>query len=235
MMILQGAHGQRLALQQLDPFGGGLGAGDGGEVRHAALERAAADRERVQVRAEALRRVDHHGDLPALNRVDAVRAALGDLVDRLDLQAVLRADTRPCRCVATSVKPARARRCAVGSTAALSSSRTLMKTAPLGRQDRAGGDLRLGEGGAEGRVDAHHLAGRLHLRAEQRVDAGELGEREHRLLHRDVRRNDLRGEAEVVAACWPTMTRAASLASGTPMALLTNGTVREARGFTSRM
>ena len=31
------------------------------------------------------------------------------------------------------------------------------------------------------------------------------------------------------------MTFAASLASGTPMALLTNGTVREARGFTSRM
>ncbi len=29
------------------------------------------------------------------------------------------------------------------------------------------------------------------------------------------------------------MTLAASLASGTPMALLTKGTVREARGFTS--
>ena len=31
------------------------------------------------------------------------------------------------------------------------------------------------------------------------------------------------------------MTRAASLASGTPIALLTNGTVREARGLTSSM
>ena len=32
----------------------------------------------------------------------------------------------------------------------------------------------------------------------------------------------------------PAMTRAASLASGTPVALLTNGMVREARGLTSR-
>src|SRR5208282_4016181 len=33
---------------------------------------------------------------------------------------------------------------------------------------------------------------------------------------------------------FPAMTFAASLASGKPIALLTNGTVREARGFTSR-
>ena len=32
---------------------------------------------------------------------------------------------------------------------------------------------------------------------------------------------------------WPAITRAAALASGTPVALETNGTVREARGFTS--
>ena len=36
---------------------------------------------------------------------------------------------------------------------------------------------------AEVGVDAHHLAGGLHLRAEHRVDAGELDEREDRLLH----------------------------------------------------
>ncbi|OQC72545.1 MAG: hypothetical protein BWX45_00878 [Deltaproteobacteria bacterium ADurb.Bin002] len=32
----------------------------------------------------------------------------------------------------------------------------------------------------------------------------------------------------------PSMTRVASFASGTPMALLTKGTVRDARGLTSR-
>ena len=31
----------------------------------------------------------------------------------------------------------------------------------------------------------------------------------------------------------PAITRAATFASGTPVALLTNGTVRDARGFTS--
>ena len=34
---------------------------------------------------------------------------------------------------------------------------------------------------------------------------------------------------------WPIITRAASFASGRPMALLTNGAVREARGLASRM
>ena len=35
------------------------------------------------------------------------------------------------------------------------------------------------------------------------------------------------------ASVWPTMQRAAILASGRPVALETKGTVREARGFTS--
>ena len=37
-----------------------------------------------------------------------------------------------------------------------------------------------------------------------------------------------------LASDWPTMQRAAILASGSPVALETNGTVREARGLTSR-
>ena len=36
------------------------------------------------------------------------------------------------------------------------------------------------------RVEAHHLAGRLHLRAEHGIDAGEAGEREHGFLHADM-------------------------------------------------
>ncbi|MNV93875.1 hypothetical protein D3C71_1886110 [compost metagenome] len=35
------------------------------------------------------------------------------------------------------------------------------------------------------------------------------------------------------ASVWPAMQRAATLASWMPVALLTKGTVREARGFTS--
>ena len=59
---------------------------------------------------------------------------------------------------------------------------------PVGRQHRAGGQLGLVERPPERAVDAHHLAGRAHLRAERRVDLGEPGERQHRLLDGDRRR-----------------------------------------------
>ena len=52
---------------------------------------------------------------------------------------------------------------------------------------------------------------------------GELDEGEHRLLHGDVRDLALLGEAELARASRPSITRVASLASGTPMALDTNG------------
>jgi hypothetical protein len=67
---------------------------------------------------------------------------------------------------------------------------------------------------------------------EQRVHARELHEREHRLLHREVSRHHLLGEAQL-GELRPAITSAASFASGTPIALDTKGTVREARGFTS--
>ncbi len=101
-------------------------------------------------------------------------------------------------------------------------------------QSAARGHLALGEGGGERRVDPHHLAGRPHLRAEHDVHAGELGEREDALLHRDVRRLDLGRDPLLVQRLWPTITRAATFARFRPVALETNGTVREARGLTSR-
>jgi hypothetical protein len=51
----------------------------------------------------------------------------------------------------------------------------------LGRT-RARAQLALGEGDLERTVDAHHLAGRAHFRAQHRVHSGETGEREHGLL-----------------------------------------------------
>ena len=54
------------------------------------------------------------------------------------------------------------------------------------RQLRAGRGLGLRERGREVGRDAHHLAGGAHLRAEQRVGAGEAVERQHGLLDRDV-------------------------------------------------
>ncbi len=56
----------------------------------------------------------------------------------------------------------------------------------LTRQFDAGAELRLGKGQREIRVEADDFAGRAHFRAEQRVDAGEAGEREDRFLDGDV-------------------------------------------------
>ncbi len=70
-----------------------------------------------------------------------------------------------------------------------------------------------------------------------RVGVGEAVERQHRLLDRDVvaarpaRRS--RPSSRSSASVAPTITRAATLASGTPVALATNGTVRLARGLAS--
>jgi hypothetical protein len=91
---------------------------------------------------------------------------------------------------------------------------------------------RLDKGLAEGLAHAHHLAGGLHLGPEDGVHTRELDEREHRFLDAEVRRRHL-GVMPCAPATGPTMQRAATLASWMPVALLTNGTVREARGLTS--
>ena len=54
-------------------------------------------------------------------------------------------------------------------------------------------ELAFDESFAEGLAHAHHLAGGLHLRAEDGVHARELDEGEHRFLDAEVRRCDLLG------------------------------------------
>ena len=62
-------------------------------------------------------------------------------------------------------------------------------------QPVAGRQRRLGEGFAETVTHPHDFAGGLHLRAEYGIDAGELVEREHRLLDADDLRDQLLGES----------------------------------------
>ena len=123
------------SLQILDALGGGGGAGDGGEVRHPALERGAAQRERVLVRAAALRRVDDELDLRRRGwrrrRAGCRPATLLIVVDR---HARARAGTPPCRAWRPARSPQRASRCATGTSAALSASCTLRNTVPVERQ-----------------------------------------------------------------------------------------------------
>ena len=161
-----------------------------------------------------------------------------------------RPSRRPCRprsralsstaavpAVAAIEKPSSANRRAATRPASLSRSASDRKTVPLLRQRVARAGLALGERHAERAVDAHHLAGRAHLRPEHRVDVGEAVERQHRFLHR--RRDRLRPAGGAALrrgarrASRRPSARAATFASGTPVALLTNGTVRLARGFAS--
>src|SRR3546814_173307 len=65
------------------------GAGNGGRIGRALLQRLAPDRERVGDRLAALGGVDDVGDLAVLDQVDDVRTAFGHLVDVRALQAVL--------------------------------------------------------------------------------------------------------------------------------------------------
>ncbi len=100
-------------------------------------------------------------------------------------------------------------------------------------QGRVGGHLGFGVGDAEVGVQAHDFARGTHFRGEQDVLAEKAVEGENGFLDGPVMGQISRVKPRS-ARFLPAMTLAASLASGTPMALLTKGTVREARGLTSR-
>ena len=174
---------------------------------------------------------------PALDPVDDVRGALADLVQRA-------ATGTPMRAIASAVPRGGddpeaevvQRSAAIGERAGLVGVGDRDEDGALARQRHAGGRLRLGERGREVAGDAHHLAGRAHLGPEQRVGAVEAVERQHRLLDRDVvaEAEPWRSAAGPCSAIRsPSIIRQASFASGSPIALETNGTVREARGLAS--
>ena len=148
-------------------------------------DRGAADLPAVGARARAGRRVDHEVDVAALDPVDDVRRALADLLElagrdphALDrLARAPRGDDAEAEVVQRLGDRDRARLVAVGHGD---------ERRPAVGQRRAGRGLRLGERRREVARDAHHLAGRAHLRAEHRVGALEAVEGQHRLLDADV-------------------------------------------------
>ena len=79
----------------------------------------------------------------------------------------------------------------------------------------------------------HHLAGRAHLRAEHRVGAGEARERQHGRLDAHLRAAAAPAAARAREMRAPAASRHAASTRLTPVAFDANGTVRDARGFTS--
>ena len=134
---------------------------------------------------DAGRRVDDEVDVAALDPVDTCGEPSPILFSRstgTPMRAIASAVPR----VATIRKPLSCRICAIRERAGLVGVGDGDEGRAAARQRHAGGGLRLGERGREVARDAHHLAGRAHLRAEQRVGALEAVERQHRLLDRDV-------------------------------------------------
>ena len=120
-------------------------------------------------------------------------------------------------------------------TRSLSASRTDTNTVPDSGRMMPDADLALGEGDGEVAVDAHDLARGAHLGAEDGVDAGEAGEREHGLLDGDVAAASAAFRPKLASGA-PAMMRAAMPAIGLADDL---GDERhgaaDARGLTSRM
>ena len=161
-------------------------AGQRRQARDPARDRGAADLPAVGARARAGRGVDDEVDVAALDPVDDVRRALADLVQRARPGSPCARSPRRCRAWRRSGSRGRAASGRSRRRPALSRSVTVMNAVPLSGSARAGRGLRLGERGREVARDAHDLAGRAHLRPEQRVGAVEAVERQHGLLDRDV-------------------------------------------------
>ncbi len=205
---------------------GGTRTGQRGVVRHTVGQRGAPNIETVRRGLSALTGIDHHLDLPAPDGVHAMRPPLQHLVDHADGKARV-ADARrrtawslrwrsPFRSAGVPSRAARPCRC-----------RAPTGTRSASGQHDARAQLRFREGTFEAVVQAHHLAGGFHFRAQNGVHTREPRKREHRFLHRHVRRDRGVVELEIEAAGRPAMTSAPILATGTPVALATNGTVRD--------
>ncbi len=197
VILLEAAHGQLVRDQVGDGVRDGPRGGQGREIRDVVDQRRPPDVVGVRLRLRPQRRVDDQGDLPVLDPVRHVGAPLLDLEHRLASARRFAARNAAVPPVAADGEPHLVEHPTAGRTPSLSSSRTLTNTRPDLRQVHPGRDLRLGEGDPERPVDPHHLAGGLHLRPQQGVHVGELDEGEDRLLHADVRRDDLLREAQL--------------------------------------
>jgi hypothetical protein len=171
-------------------------------------------------------------------QLDGVAAArpLAELVDDLahhDARCSRTLAAVPA--VATISKPRSRTAVPPAAPVALSRSASDMNTHPVVGKRSPAASWRLGERQPERQVDAHDLAGGAHLGTEHRIGVGEPVERQHRLLDRDVVAGDRRLQqpprAEAARAMRRTSPATPTFTSGTPVALATNGTVRDARGI----
>ena len=180
-------------------------------------------------RLRAFRRVDDEVDLVVVHRVDTVRATFEHLVDAADVEPVL-AEVRGGAVGADEREPEVDRRRAIATA------RACRARAPRGTRHPssvASCPPRAGSSRTRARSPSRCPSLRRSSASRGRGSCRHLrtSQREHDLFDRDVARLDLSRPSS--ASVLPAMIFAAIFASGLPIALLTNGIVRDARGFTS--
>ena len=197
MVVLDRADLGRAAVQRGEGADERAGSGQGRDAGHAVVHGGRADVRVVVALPLALGRVQDHVDLTVLQGVDDVRPALVDLVDPLARDPVgtqgAPGAVRGEQVVAEGHEGPR-----LGHHRALVGVLEGEQDRARERQPHAGRRVGLEQGRAEVLVDPHHLAGRPHLGAQEHVGARELVEGEDGCLHREVGRDDLLGEPELL-------------------------------------
>src|SRR5277367_2158835 len=187
MVVLQRVYLERFILERKDSLDRRLRSRHRREIRQPQFQRGAPNRKRI-LGAVRVGSVDDHRDPPFFHRIDYMRAAVEHLVDAFALEAqfsnMVRCAARRDQLESHPNQPVRDR-----IEIPLVVVADADKHQPGVRQIRRGCQLRLGKRHREGLVDSHHLAGRFHLGAEDRIDARKSSERKHRLLDRNVFRH----------------------------------------------
>ena len=196
VVFLQREHAQLLRAERPNGADGGGGAGERGDARHPEHRRDAPHGQVVEERLPPQRRVDHQVELPVEQPVSDVGTALVDLEHHVGLQ-VMRPEVGGGAARRDQCKP---------EPGQIAGDRERVRLVVVVHADEcpagvgeplAGCQLRLGERRTEARRAAHHLPGRLHLGAQNRVDAGKADEREHRGLDEDSRHVQVVDQAEL--------------------------------------
>src|SRR3990167_1378703 len=193
MEVLQPAHG--LLGTELERLTNRFTRRQRGGAADSMLQRITPNGIGVGDRLTTLGGIDDQGDFVILDHIDHMRTPLGHFVHAAHRQAGgldQLGGTRSGHHVKTQFDQV-ARQ--LGHQRLVVVAHADKGTATVG-QDFAGAQLGLGEGLAEGIADTHHFTGRLHFRAEDRIDARELGEGEYRLLDAVEVGNDFLGETD---------------------------------------
>ena len=176
-------HREFLFLERADRLHRGFGGGEVGRVGNFLRDGGGADLDFVGAGLVAAWRVDDEVDLAVFHHVDDIRARLfGELEEAVGWNAFgAEAGVRAAGRVNREAK--RGEVACDGDGAVLVAIGDREEDIAGAWQRVEGGDLRLCVGHAPIAVDAHHLAGRFHFRAEHDVDAGKAVPREDRFFY----------------------------------------------------